>query len=516
MAAVAVSIVFVITTRHGLSLDGDAATYLDLARSIRLGNGPTLTGFGATEPVASAHFPPLYPAWLAVVGTSRWANLLLYLLTASLVVLLMLSSGSRGLTARRSFGSGLRLRLRLRLRSGLRALPAGCKPAAARVASATDGRCFEMLVAAVLMLHPDVLRVFAAVSSESLFLPLMLGAVAATLTRRTWLVAVLVAAALLTRHVGVALLVLPMLAAGLPRWKVGLAATVAAVGPYLLWRAWLAATDALPDREIRWHPPTRWDWVDVFDTFGRWAVPQAAGSTATWIGVVIAIAVVVLLRRQRVLLAVAASYTLTVLLARTFVDAAIPMGGRMWTPLLLLVVAALVLSGSRGLTARRSHLKSEPRSLPESVGPAGCKPAAAWVLVVAGIVATQFGRRGDARCRTLPPWFRLHLAAVARLADACTRRDARRHQPRRQQRSRRDPRAASPTCQLPAGRTLRHRRSAQYAAVRPTAQLRGQGMTFVYFDDVDRQHFMSADDVRRYLTVDEVRRFDDGLVLRSR
>ena len=48
------------------------------------------------------------------------------------------------------------------------------------------------------------------------------------------------------------------------------------------------------------------------------------------------------------------------------------------------------------------------------------------------------------------------------------------------------------------------------------ADLRGQRITFVWFDAIDRDYLVTLDEVKRYLDVEEVARFDDGVVLRER
>jgi hypothetical protein len=74
-------------TRHGIGLSPDSATYVGAARSLQRGDG-LLVPFDGDGPRAMTHYPPLYPALLAVAGEpfhgARW--LACALLAANLLV----------------------------------------------------------------------------------------------------------------------------------------------------------------------------------------------------------------------------------------------------------------------------------------------------------------------------------------------------------------------------------------------------------------------------------------------
>ncbi len=457
-------IMLLLATRHGLSLGGDAATYLDIARSIGLGDGPTTSGFGATEPLASAHFPPLYPLLLTTVGESRVVHALLLISTGLL--------------------------------------------AAAVVAHFDAKQLVPIVVASLLVtMHADVLRLFAGVSSEALFVPLFLASVVAALSNRPWLTAAAVAGAMMTRHVGVALLILPMLAAGRKQWLTGVAATTVAATPYLVWRLWLVSQEAVSDRVLRWHPPTWHDWVESVASAGRWLLPVE--SQTAWpfalVGLVVLPMFVALIARRPVVLMAVAAYVLVVLVARSLFDATIPMGGRIWAPLVVvfvpLAVAAVPRSGiatnpiSLAIVQLQRHLLV---GLTVAV-------VASQLAVSIWFVVDRF-RRGSGYASpawrqsptlqyagALPP----DVAVISNGADAI--------QVLLGRAATLPPLAVFPT----AGRA----NTGRYNELRSLAE---SPQTIVWFDRIDRPYFVTPDDLRRYLDADDVARFDDGFVLRSR
>ncbi|MEM1010976.1 MAG: hypothetical protein AAGI46_02005 [Planctomycetota bacterium] len=498
LLVVPATIAFALATRHGLALDGDAATYLDLARSIRLGDGPTLTGFGAFEPTPSTHFPPLFPAWLAAVGTARWGNWLLLITSCVLMVAAVMRTTV--LWDMRSFTSAI-----------------------VALMAAIGVTCVA--------LHPDAQATFAAVGSEALFVPLMLGAVLATLARRPWWVAGLVALALLTRHVGIALLVLPIFAAERRWWSVGLLASAAAALPYLTWRWWVAWQGVPPDRIGRWHGLTRWDLGDSLQTFARWILPTPhdVPINGFWLamGFLVFATFGYLCWSRRELIALIAAYLAVVLVAKATVDQHIPLGGRIWFPLLFLLPIAvsartfhrieqrrrkrqrLLDDGQyddvyESLTADHARGDVEPSKL--------AKPFLSIVLMsmmaalLGGIVFTLDRFRHGAGYAS-PDWTTSPtLAWVEQQPTSTTiRSDA----------------ADSihvllrrPAMFLPKSRfeTAGRPNTRRFDQLR---DLRGSGATFVFFTSVDRDYFVTAEDVRRLLDVEEVARFDDGFVLRE-
>lgn len=305
-------------TRWGLILGGDSASYADLARNLRLGNGPTLSGYGAFEPVPTAHFPPGYPAFLAVVGDgARLAHALLLGLTGALLaVAAWRVSRSMGVAA-----------------------------------------CFALWVTT----HPDAVLSFGSLMSEALFVPLVLAVIllATAGPRLTGLLTavVLAATAAFVRHVGL-FLALPLVAQALaprPMLRRRILVLAAALVPaiYAAWRiGWLASRDALPDRVLVWHPPVWADVIETLHTFGQWLLPMGEGLVLTlqglcFVGLFGVACWRVLKRRHRLTTlggaaAVAAvGYVLFLVLSRTFADASMPLGGRLWLPFIPL--AGLVI-----------------------------------------------------------------------------------------------------------------------------------------------------------------------------
>ncbi|MEM7809185.1 MAG: hypothetical protein AAF561_13840 [Planctomycetota bacterium] len=492
LLVVPATIAFALTTRHGLALDGDAATYLDLARSIRLGDGPTLTGFGAFEPTASTHFPPLFPAWLAVFGTWRWASLMLFILSNALIVATV-------------------------VRTSLLGPMKGFVPGAISIMTSVGVACFSV--------HPDVQTVFAALGSEALFVPLMLSSLLASLSKRPWLTAVLVSLALMTRHVGLALLVLPVLAAGRRWWNVGAIASVVATVPYLLWRWWVAWTGVPPDRIVRWHGLSWWDIGDVLQTFSRWVLPIPVDVPTNAPGVVLGSAVLVafliLCWSRRELIALVASYIGVVLLAKITFDQHIPLGGRIWFPLLFLLPASLAarFQPVHAFRRRMQSLLQEGRY--DDLYEANAKltdstfnPKDVARLVIVSMMAAvpcgigfTFLRFQNGAGYTTPDWTTSPtLAWVEQQPTSTTIRsdaaDAIHVLLRR------------PAMFLPKSRfeTAGRPNTRRFDQLR---DLRGSGATFVFFTSVDRDYFVTAEDVRRLLDVEEVARFDDGFVLRE-
>ena len=275
-------------TRHGPFLGGDSATYLDMARNLALGHGPRVSDFGAGEPAATVHFPPLYPVFLAIVGDGV-----------------------------RFWHAGL-----LCLTGGLTAALAGRSlPVAA-------------LVAAWVTLTPDALLTYGGVMSEALYVPLALAAVWAATRRWFWAAAVLGVAAALTRHAGV-FVVAPVLVCGFLKptsWRVPSAAAAAASGVVLGYLAWRWATPAVVDRLVTWHPPGEADRLETLRALGGWVWPagDVGGPVRAGLLVVAAVAVAAVLGRRRVAVAyviAAVAYAGVVIAARSLLDASIPLGG---------------------------------------------------------------------------------------------------------------------------------------------------------------------------------------------
>ena len=516
LASLPGAILLLWATRHGAFLGGDSATYLDMARNLSLGHGPRVSDFGATEPAATVHFPPLYPLFLAIVGDGvRFWHAALLCLTG-----------------------------------GLTAILAGRSLAVAA------------LVAAWVTLTPDALLTYGGVMSEALFVPLSLAAVWAATRRWVAVAAAFGVAAALTRHAGI-FVILPILAVGLtpvlsgtkgriptdgaesgpslrsgPAWgrlrspHVGSAftaslAAAAVVASYLLWRI---LTPAVPDRLVAWHPPGEADRLETLRAFGGWVWPagDVGGPVRAGLLVVALFAVAAVVGRRQVGIACVTAvvgYAGVVITARSLLDASIPLGGRIWLPVMPFVAVALV--GAVRHKPRRHATPACATSAGE-VPPArrvagrrraGQVPRLLLLTALLGVVTANLSA-------TLPLAGRLHRDGLGYTAPAWR---------------------SSPTlayvASLPrdtpvvsdaadaAGLLLR--RPATF--VPPTrfrtgdrpnrwwrAQLREQAKTvrdaggvYVFFDAVDRDDFrVTPEDLAEVLDVEEVARFPDGVAFR--
>ena len=484
-------------TRHGAFLGGDSATYLDMARNLALGHGPRVGDFGASEPAATVHFPPVYPLFLAVVGDGV-----------------------------RFWHAGL-----LCLTGGLTAALAGRSLAVAAS------------VAAWVTLTPDALLTFGGVMSEALFVPLALAAVWAATRRRFWIAAAFGVTAALTRHAGI-FVILPILAVGLtpvlsgakgrilidraesgpslrsgPAWWLlrdvrvrhathASLTAAAVVAGYLAWR-WL--TPAAPDRLATWHPPGEADRLETLRAIGGWIWPSGDVGGPVRAGLLVValfgVAAVVGRRRAGITCVVAAvAYAGVVIAARSLLDASIPLGGRIWLPMLPFV--AVALSGG-----------ACPARLRRATRRAGRAPRLLLLTALLGVVAANLSA-------TLPLAGRLHRDGLGYAAPAW-----------------RDSPTLAYVASLPRETPvvsdaadavgLLLRRPATF--VPPTRfrtgdrpnrwwrpQLREQakavrdaGGVYVFFDAVDRDDFrVTPEDLAEVLYVEPVARFEDGVAFR--
>ena len=95
-----------LATRLGVGISPDSTAYVDCATNLLAGRGLTIhTGIDELEPLT--HFPPLFPALLALVGSlgfdpssvARWLNLVLFAINIVLVGLVITASTERPIWA---------------------------------------------------------------------------------------------------------------------------------------------------------------------------------------------------------------------------------------------------------------------------------------------------------------------------------------------------------------------------------------------------------------------------------
>ena len=359
IASVGVGVGFsLLASRGGPGVSPDSVVYLQGARALRSGVGYVVERGGSPIPIV--HFPPVYSATLAAVGAvgkdslSRALRLNIALEVALLLIVWW------GLT--RGVGAGF--------------------------AATAIGLGFVAT-------SPEVTDVGAWVLSEPLFFCLSTGALFLLANhlrrpRRALLVAasVLVAAAVLTRYAGVALLgAVPL---SLLLWRrrsfreraidVTIHASIVAL-PILAWGAHVlgsrGASAGSGERSISLHPPTLDDWQAGAATLSHWIFPYAVPAV---LGVLLVLtvtgfALAVTLRRlganrttsleegpsrqgqqphALVFLVAAFGYLATVVFARSVVDAMVPFNGRMMAPAFIYFVVGTVaaLSGAQVVDIR--------------------------------------------------------------------------------------------------------------------------------------------------------------------
>ena len=344
-----------VASRGGLGVAPDSVVYLDGARALARGAGYVTRTAGQLQPIT--HFPPLYSALLAVTSTLAAplaaARLLALALRAALLVIVWL-----GLT---------------------------------RVARL--GRLACALALGLIAVSPELTLVHATVYSEPLYFAasvsglFLLAAFLQGNERRALLASsILLAAATLTRYVGISLLgaafVVLVARRGRPlKARLGDTATFAGVAgtPLLLWYLRNMAVAPGPgisaaDRTLALHLPALQDWGQGAASLSHWLVPQAVPALAGG-AVVMAGSALLLVRaaarvracslRERLappmcavpFLAAAFSYLALVVAARSVADALIPFDGRMLSPAYVLLVigatAACSIDGVLGVSGRR-------------------------------------------------------------------------------------------------------------------------------------------------------------------
>ncbi len=324
--------------RGGMGVLPDSVTYLEGARALAQGDGYATRTDRQPQPIT--HFPPLYPAALAAASVVREAPL----------------------AAARDLSVLLRVGLLLVVWAGMRRV-------------ARTGWLATTVAMSLVALSPELTVESATVASEPLFWTLSVAGLLfvaefLALPRRALLApaAVLHAAAVLTRYVGLSLIgvvaALLLLRRGRP-WRHKLGDVVwyagSAAVPVLLWlQRNRGVGSSATNRTIALHPPTPQNWRDAAATVSRWlsppAVPPVMGATFV---LVAAAAILALAWRHertadagesearrlvvaRVFLAGSFAYLAFVAVSRLLADAMIPFDGRLFSPALLYLLIGVV------------------------------------------------------------------------------------------------------------------------------------------------------------------------------
>lgn len=248
LALLAVAIV-ILATKLGIGITPDSTVYLEAARNLIKGQGlMALAANGELQPMT--HYPPLYSSLLALLG----------------LVFGSVEAGARWLQA------------------GL--LGANVVLVGIVIARYAPDSFWLPLTGALLMLTaPDVAAVHTLALTEPLFLLLALGSLLTMAryleaNRYSWLIAAgsFAALALLTRYVGVALIITGVAALLLARqreWRrrLGAAMIFGAIAcvPMVLWMFRnMSLTGAQTDRHLSFHPRGLKQVVVAFSTVASW------------------------------------------------------------------------------------------------------------------------------------------------------------------------------------------------------------------------------------------------------
>jgi 4-amino-4-deoxy-L-arabinose transferase-like glycosyltransferase len=349
LALVAAVGLLLVASREGLGVAPDSVVYLDGARALAQGAGYVTGTAGPLRPIT--HFPPLYPALLAAT-----------------------SALGPALAAARILSIALRAVLLVVVWLGL-----------TRVAGL--GRLACALALGLIAVSPELTLAHATVYSEPLFLVtsvsgLFLLAAFLHRSKRGYLLAasVLLAAATLTRYVGISLLgaagVLLVVWRGRP-WKavltdVALFAATAGT-PLALWYLRNLGANrqlgvSIADRTLALHLPTSQDWGQGAATLSQWLVPQAVPAILGVAAVLVGTGLLLAQAADRVrgggqraagqaapvcavvFLASALCYLAFVAVARSLADALIPFDGRMLSAAyVLVVIGAVAACASEGV-----------------------------------------------------------------------------------------------------------------------------------------------------------------------
>ncbi len=330
------------STREGIGITPDSVRYVDAARNLIEGNGLLVGG----EPLT--HYPPLYPALLAIAGlvaedvitAARWLHALIFAVTIGAVTFCIWRFSGRRLV-------------------------------------------MTMTASMFLIALPDMLLIQVQALSEPPFLLLtlcghMLLAYHLTCPDRRFLVAgsVMIGGALLTRYAGIALLPAPLvLLAALRERPVrsrvidGVIFISFAAGPLFLWlirNKFVAGSAA--NRPIAWHPFDMNRVGETIGTLSAWLIPfQTSVFLQTLVLAVFLALSIVLFRlawkRREEQLRGLLRYTLLVSLFSLFylgflvisisiMDAHTLMDARILSPILLLLLCSFCPLLSRAVETR--------------------------------------------------------------------------------------------------------------------------------------------------------------------
>ena len=500
------------STPHGLGLEGDSADYVLMARQIADGRVPTFETADGRR-LAMTQFPPGYPVVLVIGEWLGDALVFARVLHAVLLAATVWIVGALCLRHARSTPVAL-------------------------AASACVG------------LSPQTQIVFASLMSEALFVPLILDATLLTrlavarsarpaseralratakrpIPPRVACVAVcatLLALATLTRHAGA------FVAASLATaWIVGATAKsrpfsgsilpalltlTLALLPALLWSLWLDHLGAEPARVLRFHAADSETIRRTLAAVGGWAWPTRPGFESAWtqlaglcVALLLAWAAWRGLRKPRrwattpgLCAAVLLGYALGLWTSRLLLDAAMPMGVRLWLP--AFSFAAVLAAGAATRLARRGRL-------------ARFAVAVAAVALLVGNVAASLRQATDLRRDGLgyasPTWTNSPTLAYVRglppgtpvvtnAADLVTLLGGREATP-------------LPTTRFRTADRPNRRWRDQLR--RQAKRLRDSGGVVVYFDAVDRGDFLVGEEhLRDVLQIEPAATLPDGRAYR--
>jgi hypothetical protein len=331
-------------TPWGLAVSFDSVAYLHIAENVLAGRGFVLLSTEGYRPMT--HWPPPYPAVIAAVSSS---------------------------------GLGLLRAARL-LQAGL--FGANVILAAAMARRATGRWAAAFAAAAVLACSADMLTIHTAAWSEPLFLLPAVGGmwVLAESVQRGQgrpgasptafaagllvVAGVLIGLACLTRYSGVSVVIAAVIFLLLVhRRRAAILILIVGIAPLTLWLARNHhVAGAGTDRHLAWHPVGPGHLRFAASTMLFWLAPRGMPIFARVVMLVMIGAGVGTLAKarrtgrtpdhppiQRVLAIFILTYVGFVLLARTFLDAAIPMDARIFSPVLYAGTIAVAIVVSRWL-----------------------------------------------------------------------------------------------------------------------------------------------------------------------
>lgn len=321
-----------LATRLGVGMSPDSTVYIDAATNLLAGRGFVIqTGIDELE--ALTHFPPLFPAILALVGSlgfdpssaARWLNLVLFAVNIVLVGLAIATYTNKPVWAP-ALGS-------------------------------------YFLLTSIPMLHIHAMAWTEPLFFLSCLLGLYLLGMYIETQNTIFLLSSSIVAALgcVGRYIGITLVIAGFIGITLLGRKAlgrrlfdGLIFTMSSSLPMLLWLIWNSRVAGnATNRQIAFHPPTLRHATDVLSVLSVWLMPTAVpaavrGILAPMVVVILIVLLVLLLRRQEGLnfafvgeryetipclfLIFAVTYVLLLILSISYFDAVITLGFRMLSP----------------------------------------------------------------------------------------------------------------------------------------------------------------------------------------